>query len=118
VQVLTPTVSPEEAESRARARVKITMYSASWCGVCRKARAYLQQKGIRFVERDVERDASVNKRFRALSPRGSLPTIAIDDQVMEGFDAKAFEELLSTATQTRIDNHDSGGPKTFEIRWR
>jgi glutaredoxin len=118
VQILTPTVSPEEAESRARARVKITTYSASWCGVCRSARAYLQRQGIHFVERDVERDASAHKRHRALSPNGSLPTIEVDDRVMEGFSPDSFEKLLTEATQTRLDNHDSGGPKTFEIRWR
>ena len=118
VQVITPTVSPEEAESRARARVKITMYSASWCGACNLARAYLQHKGIRFVERDVDLDASTHKRFRALSPRGKLPTLDVDGHVMEGFSPESFEKLMTDATQTRIDQHDSGGPKTFEIRWR
>ena len=118
VQVITPTVSPEEVEARARARVKITMYSASWCGVCRSARAYLQRQGIHFVERDVDRDASAHRRFRALSPKGSLPTIQVDDQVMEGFDPKSFEELMSEATRARVDQHDASGPKTFEIRWR
>lgn len=34
--------------------IKVVMYSASWCGVCKKARKYFKQNNIAFVEYDVE----------------------------------------------------------------
>ena len=117
VEVLSPTLTPAQAQARARARVEIVMYSAAWCGVCDVARAYFQQHGIAFVERDVEHDAAARAQHRALSPTGSLPTIEVDGQVMHGFSASSFEKLMDKATQHRLQHPDSSGPKTFEVRW-
>ena len=34
----------------------VTVYSASWCGVCKQAKAFLREEGIPFVDKDVEKD--------------------------------------------------------------
>ncbi len=42
---------PTEAELRAAlSATPIVMYSASWCGVCRKARQFLTENGFKFQE--------------------------------------------------------------------
>jgi glutaredoxin len=117
VEYLTPTLTPEQATARARAHVQVVMYSAAWCGVCTAARAYFAQHDIAFVEHDVEHEATARARHRALSPSGSLPTIQVDDQVMQGFSATSFQKLFDKAVQARIDHGDSGGPKTFEVHY-
>lgn len=118
VEYLTPTLTPEQATARARAHVQVVMYSAAWCGICTTARAYFAQHDIAFVEHDVEHERAARARHRALSPSGSLPTISVDDQVMQGFSASTFEKLFDKAVQARIEHGDPGGPKTFEIHWQ
>lgn len=117
VEVLTPSISPAEAQARARARVRIVIYTTKWCGICKAARAYLQSQDIAFVEHDVERSRAARARHRALNPSGSVPTFDIDGQVLTGFSAESFEQLLNNAAQARTDQAEQSGPKTFEIRW-
>lgn len=117
VEMLTPTLTPEQATARARAHVQVVMYSAAGCDVCNVARAYFSQHGIAFVERDVEHDTAARARLRALSASGALPAIQVDDEVMLGFSASSFEKLFDKAVQARIKHGDPDGPKTFEVHW-
>lgn len=85
----------------ARRNVSIIMYSTSWCGVCGRARAYMQQRNIPFTDFDVEHDAAASARQRALNPRGSVPTITIDDDVMIGFSPDSLENRIDRAARRR-----------------
>jgi glutaredoxin len=85
----------------ARRNVNITMYSTSWCGVCKQARAYMQQQQISFTELDVEHDPTARARQRVLNPRGSVPVIAVDDEVLIGFSASSLENRIDRAARHR-----------------
>ena len=85
----------------ARRNVAITMYSTSWCGACVKARGYMQAKNIAFTELDVEHDAAARAKARSLNPRGSVPTIAIDTEVMVGFSPESLESRITRAAKKR-----------------
>ena len=85
----------------ARRNVSITMYSTSWCGSCIKARSYMQAHGIAFTELDVDRDATAKARARGLNPRGSVPTIAIDSEVLVGFSPESLEQRITRAAKKR-----------------
>jgi mycoredoxin len=37
---------------------KITMYTTSWCRDCRRAKSFMQQRGIEFQEVNIEHDHS------------------------------------------------------------
>jgi glutaredoxin len=115
VEVLVPEASPAQGLARARAAVRIDMYSTSWCGVCTTARRYLRQHQIRFVEHDVDHSAAARARSRVLNPRRSVPTIAIDDHVLVGFGADSFEELYDRAATTRMTRAVEPGPKPIEV---
>lgn len=77
----------------------VTVYSASWCGVCRTAKAWLRQKGVPYVERDVEQDAGASEELAAkaaaagLQPNG-VPVIDVAGELLVGFDGAALERLL------------------------
>ena len=71
---------------------RVIMYSASWCGACKQARRYFQEKGIRFTEYDVERSAKGRLEYRKLGAKG-VPVILVDDQRMNGFSVQGFEKL-------------------------
>lgn len=71
-------------------RQKVVMYATSWCGYCAKARKYFNQKGIRFLEYDIEKDKRAKKRYDAIGGSG-VPVIFIGKQRMNGFSVGGFE---------------------------
>jgi glutaredoxin len=91
----------QQSLKAARRNVSITMYSTSWCGVCKSARSYMLSQNIPFTELDVEQDASARARAAALNPRGSVPTIAIDNEVLIGFSAGSLEDRIARAARKR-----------------
>jgi glutaredoxin len=102
LQVLRAHYQPPMAASssaEAPSAVRITMYSTRWCGVCTRARTYMQQNGIPFSDFDVEHDAAAGARLRQLNPRGSVPTIAIEDEVLIGFSADALKSAIDRSAQ-------------------
>lgn len=85
----------------ARRNVTITMYSTTWCRVCKQARSYMQQQQISFTDLDVDHDASARALQQTLNPRGSVPTIAVDDLVLIGFSPESLEDRINRAAKRR-----------------
>lgn len=77
----------------------VTVYSASWCGVCKQAKAFLKKKGIPFIEKDIEKDANASAELAAkakvkgVQPQG-VPVIDVSGELMLGFDPEALAGLL------------------------
>lgn len=93
---------PDEYEIKAaRRRVDVTMYSTSWCGVCKRARKYFQDEGVDFTEYDVDKNRSARAKYLQLNPRRSVPTIVVDDEVLIGFSRLGFERLMKKAIAAR-----------------
>lgn len=87
-------VQPPTPSHRIEAAVRkaVVMYSASWCGVCKRAAAYFRAEGIPFTEYDVERSAKGRADFRRLGGRG-VPVILVGQARMNGFSEAHFEQL-------------------------
>ncbi len=75
---------------------KVIMYSASWCGVCVKAKRYFKEKGIQYTEYDVEKSAKGKSEFKKLGG-GGVPVILVGDRRMNGFSIESFEKLYESA---------------------
>jgi len=71
---------------------KVVMYSASWCGVCTRARRFLTAKGIPFQELDVEKSQSAKREWKRMNAKG-VPVILVGDQRMTGFSEARFMAL-------------------------
>jgi len=71
----------------------VELFVVSWCPHCKKAIAYMQQKGIPHRAYDVEADPAAKKRFNELGGRG-YPLILIGAKKMYGWDAKTFDYYL------------------------
>ena len=79
----------------------VRLYSASWCGACNKARAFLKREDIPFVEKDVEKDPGASAEISAAARRAGIdpsqlsgvPIIVVGDEVMMGFDPKRVLRL-------------------------
>ena len=88
-----PEISSVPAESVA---AQVTMFTTTWCGYCKRARAYLNKMGIPFVEYDVEHDEFGKRQYKKLNGRG-VPVILVGDQRMNGFSVPSLEKLLRNA---------------------
>ena len=90
-----PTVNSVGAvsvEPTAMSSRKVTLYSAVWCGYCRKARAHFKREAIPFDEFDVETSAKGRADYARLQGRG-VPIILVGQQRMNGFDPDRFAAL-------------------------
>ncbi|MGC8797587.1 MAG: glutaredoxin family protein [candidate division WOR-3 bacterium] len=80
-------------------RHAVTLYALSTCGWCRMTKELLNRHGIeyQFIDVDLtigpERDEIMNQ-VRQFNPRGSFPTILIDDRAVIGYDEERIKELL------------------------
>lgn len=70
----------------------VTLYSASWCGICRRARDYFTANQIPFDEYDVESTQKGFDDFRLYRGRG-VPLIFVGSQRMDGFSVARFQQL-------------------------
>ncbi len=89
-----------EARSAAgAAAAEIVVFGASWCGACRQAEAFLRERNVPFVERDIEEDPSAAAEMRAraaaagLHPTG-IPVIDVRGRILLGFDPEALDAAL------------------------
>jgi len=85
-----------------RERVDVIVYYTSWCPACRKLRGYLTQRGIRSTEYDIDNDSAAKARQRTLNPRGSIPTVDIEGQVLVGFNPQRIEAAIDRAARARL----------------
>ncbi len=77
----------------------VVVYSAEWCGFCKKAKAWLAKNEVPFVERDVEKQPGVQRELeeklkRANIRGGGVPVIDWAGTVVMGFDQKRLTQLL------------------------
>ncbi len=101
-----------EAEGRADgpvgAREGVVLYSASWCGVCKKARRALSERQVPFVEKDIEASRSALDELTAkaaavgMQPSG-VPVIDVAGQLLFGLDLGRLDAALSAAALSAAD---------------
>lgn len=83
-------------------RPAVIIYGASWCGPCHQAAAYLKQKGVAFVEHDIEQDSAKQREMQAKLAKagmrgGSIPVLDVRGRILIGFDARAVDQALGQA---------------------
>ncbi|HVY04747.1 MAG TPA: glutaredoxin domain-containing protein [Burkholderiales bacterium] len=75
---------------------KVKLYTATWCGYCKRAKAYLQARKTPFQDFDVENSVQGRSEFKALGGRG-IPVILVGDQRMDGYSQEALDAMLKRA---------------------
>lgn len=91
-----PTVAPFNFDpsliSRRKTSTDVVMYSAVWCGYCKKARRYFQANSIPFEEYDIEKSSKGKRDYKKLNGRG-VPIILVGDRRMDGFSESSFNKI-------------------------
>lgn len=65
---------------------EITLYSAGYCGFCRRAKALLSEKGVSWKEIEVDHDPALRLEMVERSGQRTVPQIWIGEQHIGGFD--------------------------------
>ena len=100
-----PAVAPPAADPGGGAhapRGVVIVYGAEWCGACHEATRYLRRKGIAYVEKDVEKDATAEREMEEKLARnglraGSIPVLDVRGKVMIGFNPAEVDAALGQA---------------------
>ncbi len=70
----------------------VVIYTTTYCGYCRQAKALLTRKGVPFTEKDVTGDEAERERLTQLTGQRTVPQIFIGDTHVGGFtDLDALE---------------------------
>ena len=75
---------------------KVTMLSAQWCGVCKRAKAYMNSHKIAFEEWDIDQSEYARAKMNELGAKG-VPVILVGKQKMVGFSAEELESMIKNA---------------------
>ena len=84
------------AGSAGPASARIVLYSAEWCGACRKAKRYMTRNGIDFELRDVDEPRFAEELRRKTGAR-AVPVIDVNGRVLTGFSPDDYDELIDRA---------------------
>ncbi len=94
-QVASAPAAVEAAAPLVETRARVMLYCTSWCPDCRRARAYLKDHNIDFVEIDVGRDREAAARLRGwANGNETTPTFDIDGKIMLGYDTNKLKAVL------------------------
>ena len=88
-----------ERKSEVKKLQRVVMYSATWCGYCRKARSYFKKNGIPFKEYDIENSSKGRRDYARLNGTG-VPIIFVGKKRMQGFRAERFKAIYDQANRT------------------
>lgn len=80
--------------SSSESSAAVQLFTAEWCGYCRKAKAYLAEKRIPYQEHDI--DTSDGRRAFAQAGSGSgIPLLRWKGKQMQGFSKAAYDSLFA-----------------------
>lgn len=71
----------------------VTIYTSSTCGYCTLAKEYLNEKGVNYVEKNIQKDPNARKELMQKGYMG-VPVIIVDGEEIVGFDKNRLESLL------------------------
>ena len=78
------------------AGARAVVYSAAWCGGCKKTKAWLAEQGVAVEERDIDRDPRALSELVAIAGQNpSIPVTVIGGQAVGGFDPDGLRRALA-----------------------
>ena len=73
---------------------RVILFTTPNCSYCRMAKKYLRQRGIRFKDVDVSRDAAAARDMVRRSKQQGVPVIDVGGKIIVGFDRPKLDRLL------------------------
>lgn len=73
---------------------QVTIYSADWCAFCHAAKQYLDGKGVKYTDKNVEKDPAAGLEAVNKSGQRGIPVIDIAGTIIVGFDRARIDATL------------------------
>ncbi|HTO05649.1 MAG TPA: glutaredoxin family protein [Myxococcota bacterium] len=91
-------VAPDDGPRGKTTHAPVVMYSTQSCGYCRRARAYFDQIGQEYVDKDVENDDDAREEFLGLTHGNTgVPVIVIGGKMIQGWSQPRVEQMLAAS---------------------
>ena len=79
------------------------IYGADWCKPCHAAEAYLKQRGVHVVKKDIDESEAARAEMRQKLDRAgmggaSIPIIDLMGQLMVGYSPTALDRAIASAS--------------------
>ncbi len=71
----------------------VLVYTSNTCPYCVSVKEYLNEKGVDFVEKNVQTEQEARKELMAMGHMG-VPVLVIDGEEVVGFDKGKIDSLL------------------------
>jgi len=86
---------PAERPYAYRPDPEVVVYTTAWCGWCRKTLQYLDERNVRYVNKDIEANDWHRKELIEKTGRTSIPVVEIDGELIRGYSEARMDELLA-----------------------
>jgi glutaredoxin 3 len=74
----------------------VVLYSADWCGWCKKAKRHLDRTGVDYEIRDIDRPRYLEELVAKTGQKG-IPVLDVGGRVVTGFSPDRYDELIRGA---------------------
>lgn len=71
----------------------VIIYTSNTCPYCVLAKNYLDEKGVSYIEKNIQTDPSARKELMSMGYMG-VPVLIINGEEVVGFDQAKIDELL------------------------
>ena len=72
------------------------LFTASWCGHCKRAKTHLAAAQISYIEYDIE-SADGMRAFISAGGSGGVPLLVAGDRRIQGYSAPAYDRLAAAS---------------------
>lgn len=81
-------------DTKKKQNKRVIVFTTPSCPHCNHAKLYLRQRGIRFRDVDVSRDAAAARDMVRRSGQQGVPVLDIGGRIVVGFDRPKIDKLL------------------------
>ena len=72
----------------------VTLFTASWCSHCKRAKTHLAAAQINYIEHDIENMDGM-RAFIGVGGRGGVPLLVAGDRRVQGYSTAAYDRLAA-----------------------
>lgn len=106
IELPAPNASPRRATQPARRAFqytpppapKVVVYTAPWCSWCRRTLAHLDERRVRYENRDIERNPAYRQELIEKTGRTAIPVVEINGERINGYDPHRIDRLLASSS--------------------
>lgn len=73
---------------------KVIVYSTEWCPWCHRAKEWLTKQGVKYEDRDVEKEPKFAEEMMKKTKQSGIPVVDINGEAIIGYNEPAMRKAL------------------------